>query len=307
MDIAILTSLPFNVSGGAERHVVDTASALNADIVRITPKTLLKHLNYDFYVPMDDIARTYLIHNVPHLYYTTTPRRALYDMTYISKHNLALAPARKIDQWFVKKYVKNLACISHTVRTRICKYYLRDSYVIYPPVHTEKYIYKPAENYWLSVNRVDKWKRVPLQVKTFRSMPDQRLVIVGKVYPQYTYLSAPNVTFLGEIPEPNLIQLYSKCIGLITTAIDEDFGLTPLEAMASGKPVVCTKEGGYLETVLPTCGKLVHPNKEELQSAILEVSNNPEQYREPCINRAKEFDYPVFKSRIVNLVGSLSD
>ena len=73
------------------------------------------------------------------------------------------------DQRFVRKYVENIACISHTVRNRIFKSYLRDAGVIYPPVHMDNYSCKPSEGYWLSVGRVDKWKRIPLQVESIQA------------------------------------------------------------------------------------------------------------------------------------------
>ena len=74
----------------------------------------------------------------------------------------------------------------------------------------------------------------------------------------------PNVTFLGEADENKLFELYARCKGLICTAIDEDFGLTPVEAFASGKPVIAVNEGGYRETVTPQTGILVDSNVDSI-------------------------------------------
>jgi glycosyltransferase involved in cell wall biosynthesis len=349
--IAILTGDDFSVLGGAERHIIDAAKALEADIVcpgvdnslvqtydpdkkvrfislekklpdepirQISGKWLFRRLSldYDFYIAMDDMAVEYLRKGTPHLYYMLTPRRALYDMYYpymeeISPikrpfYALSLGIFRTYDRYFVKKYVKNFAANSHNVRNRIYKTYQRDAEVIYPPVHTEKYHYRPSEGYWLSVGRVDKWKRVDLQVEAFRRMPDKKLLIVGPVYPQYQYLvdSAPNnVHFLGVVPEDRLYDLYSRCEGLIATAIDEDFGLTPVEAMASGKPVVATREGGYQESILDgKTGFLVPPDENEILKVIGKVFREPEKFEEECQNRANLFDFIMFKEKIEFLV-----
>ena len=163
-----------------------------------------------------------------------------------------------------------------------------------------------GKGYWLSVGRIDKWKRIELQIEAFRKMPDKKLFIVGKIYPQYEEVvkNAPNnVSFITNVNESTLIGLYSECEGFITTAIDEDFGITPLEAMASGKPVVATKEGGYLETIIDGhTGILVSPDVDEIVQAVNKISEDPEQYKEACEAQARRFDYIVFKEKINKLV-----
>lgn len=275
-------------------------------------------LDYDFYISTDDMSMHYLT-DKPHVYYMFTPRRAFYDMYYdvmSTKHGLKLLiysigiwMFRNHDKKFVDKHIQNIACISHNIRNRIQKTYLRDSTVVYPCIDTSKYKYKPHTDHWLSVNRVDKWKRVELQVESFRKMSDMKLIIVGTVYPgmQYIVDNAPdNVEFKGPVSEQELIDLYSECTGFITTAIDEDFGITPLEAMASGKPVVATKEGGYLETVVDgITGILVTPNVNDIVRAVKTLSYDPERYSFECRKQAHKFDYSVFKKEICSLIWSL--
>lgn len=279
---------------------------------------LFKNLNldYDFYISTDDMSMHFLTKDKLHLYYVFTPRRAFYDMYYdviSTKHGLkswvykvGIWYFRKQDQMFVKNHIKNVACISNNVRNRIRKIYLQDAKVIYPCIDNSKYYYKPNENYWLSVNRVDKWKRVDLQVEAFRQMPEKKLMIVGVIYPNLQWIvdGAPsNVEFKGIVPEQELIDLYSRCTGFITTAIDEDFGITPLEAMASGKPVIATKEGGYLETVVDGhTGILVTPIINEIIIAVNEISNNSEKYKLMCIQQALKFDYDLFRENIRDVV-----
>jgi len=257
-------------------------------------KWIYSHLkldeDYDFYIVMDDMSMCYLVNDIPHMYLMFTPNRAMYDMnTYVLDEKkgltkpiymIGLAVFRQIDKWFVRKYVKNIVGISHIVRNRIYKAYLRNADVLYPCIDVKKFNYQPHEKYWLSINRIDKWKRVELQVEAFRKLPEYNLVIAGKIYPEYEEFvkNAPdNVKFMDIVSEEGLTDLYSTCTGFLTTAIDEDFGITPLEAMASGKPVVAVREGGYMETVVDGhTGIMVSPNADEIATAIKEVSKNPD-------------------------------
>lgn len=273
-------------------------------------------LNYDAVICIDDMALRSISRDKPHLYYMLSPRRAMYDMYYYfidslplykrAAYRVVLSIFRSLDRHYVKKNVKNIAGISHTVRSRIFRTYGKNAGVLYPPVHVERYSYREPEGFWLSVGRVDKWKRVDLQIEAFRNIPGKELRIVGEVYPEYQSMveNAPsNVTFIGSVSEDELRDLYSRCEGFITTAIDEDFGLTPLEAMASGKPVVATKEGGYLETVLDGyTGRLVSPDPDAIRSAVYEIAADPEKYREHCIKRAELFSFAAFKKQARELL-----
>lgn len=269
-------------------------------------------LNYDFYISTDDMSMHFLKNNPNHLYYIFTPRRAFYDMYYDVMstktgfksliYPIGLWWFRNQDRRFVKNHIKNISCISNNVRNRVQKAYLRNASVIYPCIDCSKYHYERHEDYWLSVNRIDKWKRVDLQVEAFRKMPYKTLLIVGTVYPEMQWIvdGAPsNVIFKGTVTELELRELYSKCTGFITTAIDEDFGITPLEAMASGKPVVATKEGGYLETIINGhTGILVTPNVDEIINAVSKISSEPGEYVASCLMQAADFSYEIFKNNI---------
>ena len=103
------------------------------------------------------------------------------------------------------------------------------------------------------MNRIYPEKRIDLQFEVFRKLPEERLVIIGgyaegdhaaKYYEKLIKNIPSNVEMRGAVTEEELIDLYARCKGLICTALDEDFGLTPVEAMASGKPVVAVNEGG---------------------------------------------------------------
>jgi glycosyltransferase involved in cell wall biosynthesis len=88
--------------------------------------------------------------------------------------------------------------------------------------------------------------------------------------------------------------------------MDEDFGITPLEAMASGKPVVAVDEGGFLETVTKETGILVRSDVLSIVAAVRQISENPAQYHDACIARALEFDISVFAEQIRKKVNEMS-
>ena len=289
--VKILTSLNLNHIGGQEQWVNDII-----DATKDNPK--------DVQTITDDKALWKADLDKPHLYYLTTPRRSLYDMNYAAEwiHKPIIPFVRVADQYKIKQ-VKNIACISKTVADRIKKYYNRDATVIYPCVRCEDYISDISHGCWLSVQRIDKWKRVEMQVEAFRHMPDEKLIIVGPMYPQYEYLwdEAPdNVYFWGLANKKELKRLYSECKGVICTSINEDFGLVPLEAMASGKPVVAVNEGGYRETVVDgVTGRLVN----DIREGILHCPQNPEL----CMEQAKKFDYEIFKERLNKILEGIDE
>jgi glycosyltransferase involved in cell wall biosynthesis len=157
------------------------------------------------------------------------------------------------------------------------------------------------------VNRLYPEKRIELQVEAFRHLPDEKLIIVGGyAHGDHALHYAekigrnlpPNVSLRGEVTEAELRDLYARCRAHICTAIDEDYGLTPLEAMASGKPVVAVNDGGYRETVTEQTGILVEPNVEKIARAIQLIAKDPARYKEHCFSRAKKFDIAEFRAKI---------
>jgi glycosyltransferase involved in cell wall biosynthesis len=253
----------------------------------------------------------------PNLLYCHTPVRAFYDqresfLSSLGPVSRALASAwialhSRMDRRSMAR-VQRIVCNSRNVAGRIKKYYGRDAEVVYPPVDTSRFTYKSDDGFWLSVNRLYPEKRIDLQVKSFERMPDEKLVIVGNssagdhsaAYAKKLRASLPpNVSILSDIPEEELIDLYGRCRGLIATPADEDFGMNAIEAMASGKPVVAVREGGYLETVIDgRTGMLVDADSDSIVRAVKEVSRDPSKYREAGIEQARKFDVSVFLSRM---------
>lgn len=277
---------------------------------------------YDFFIFTGNWSHYAARKHKPNLWYCYSPTRAFYDLKdeIISRQSNRLAKLLaalwiETHKWFDQRSVKNLdhiISISSNVQWRIQKYYGRQSSIIYPPVDTSKFKFKEYGDFWLSVNRIYPEKRIELQFDLFRGMPEERLVIVGgyaegdhasRYYNELTMKMPRNVEIRNEVSEEEIIDLYARCKGLICTALDEDFGLTPLEAMASGKPVVAVNEGGFKETIVHgKTGLLVGADRDELAMAVLSVSKEPEKYRVSCVARAEEYDTQVFLKKIRSLI-----
>jgi glycosyltransferase involved in cell wall biosynthesis len=273
---------------------------------------------YDFFIFSGNWAHYAAHRHHPNMWYCHTPVRAFYDLyqvflsrlDFISRQEFRIWAhyQRRFDQQSVR-HVDTIVTNSNNVQKRIRHTYSRDAGVIYPPVDTSRFHCIEYGDFWLSVNRLYPEKRIELQIDAFRRIPDEKLVIVGGYaqgdhasgYTTQLYAQLPsNVTILGEVTEPHLLDLYARCKGLICTAMDEDFGLTPLEAMASGKPVIAVNEGGFRETVTPQTGLLVGASQDIIIDAIKSLSGNPESFKHACIERAKEFDLNIFKEKFTS-------
>jgi glycosyltransferase involved in cell wall biosynthesis len=271
---------------------------------------------YDVYILVGNWAHFASRAHHPNLYYCLTPTRSFYDLrsallARLPVHERAAARAwirvhRALDQRAVRR-VDRIVAISENVRSRVQRWYARDAEVVHPPVATSRYRFLELGNSWLSVNRLYPEKRIDLQMEIFRRLPDERLVVVGgyaKGDRTEAYVASlrppPNVTFVGEVPDGDLADLYGRCRGLLTTAIDEDFGITPVEAMAAGKVVLATDEGGYRETILPgRTGFLLPPTPEAFVSKLRALTAEDLMARaDACREQARKFDEQVFIARM---------
>lgn len=281
---------------------------------------------YDFFIIAGDWAMSGAVNNRPNLWYAHSPLNELwefrdfirknilsrwkiapYDLWVWFNQKLTLRYARSIDYWVAN---------SENTRRRIKKFYGRDATVINPPIDTTAYRWEGPHDYWLSVNRLITHKRIDVQVKAFQNLPDEKLLIVGSYeegvdqfesYKRYIEeLKPTNVEIIHWVDDEKLKELYAGCRGFITTAKDEDFGMTVIEAMAAGKPVIAAAEGGYLETVTPETGRLIENiDAKKLKSAITGIAallkKDPRHYRESCLKRAASYDTARFREKILRL------
>lgn len=221
--------------------------------------------------------------------------------------------------WQAAQRVDYFVANSENVSRRIKKFYQRESQVIYPPVEVEE-IKKATKNlkpkdYYLLVSRVVGAKGIDLAMKTARQLKF-KLKIVGEPAglrwqeKKFQKLQAKNIQFLGRVSDQQLWRLYGECKAFLALAEDEDFGITPVEAMAAGRPVIAFAGGGYLETVVE--GKTgVFFDKltvKALKKVIKKFENSHFQTIKPefCRKQAEKFSNKRFKEKIKDLVASLS-
>ncbi len=257
----------------------------------------------------------------PNLYYCHTPTRMFYDQRDAVQERLPLGRRLFASTWTTvhgawdRRAVRSCDRIvvnSENVKARVRRYYHRDADVIYPPVDTSRFRFNGLGDAWLSVNRLYPEKRIELQLEIFRRLPRERLTIVGgfshgdRAERYVASLNPPaNVTMAGEVPEATLRDLYARCRGVISTAVDEDFGMTPVEAMASGKCVLATDEGGHRETIVDgRTGFLLPPTADAFASRIASLDDTALQsMRDACIDRARQFDVAIFLAKMETALG----
>lgn len=140
---------------------------------------------------------------------------------------------------------------SETVRRRIQKYYRRDATVIYPPVDVGKFsVAERHESFYLTGGRLVPYKRFDLTVQAFtRLRMPLKVFGAGPELARLKAMAGPTVEFLGKVPDTELRTLMSKAAAFVHPQ-EEDFGITPVESMASGRPVIAFHKGGAAETVV---------------------------------------------------------
>ena len=249
-----------------------------------------------------------------HICYCNTPMRYIWDQYdeyfgkgragLVTRTAMALA-APYLRRWDVRtcNRVHHFIANSHNVAERISRIYHRTSDVIYPPVSTDKFtVSETDDGYYLIVSALVPYKRVDLAIEAFNKYGEKLLVVgSGPEREKLEKRANKNIEFLGWQSDENLAHLYEGCRALIFPGV-EDFGIVPLEAMASGKPVVAYGEGGALETVVadgssPTGVFFDESTVEALMTSVKSLSKlkiDPFAVR----RHAEKFDREIFKQHM---------
>lgn len=251
-----------------------------------------------------------------HICYCHTPMRFVWDWTHeyarennyesglrsiagrLVTHYLRLWDQASVDR--VDRWVAN----SQNVANRITKYYRQNSTVIYPPVTaaTETNSEQPTdEPYFLIVSRLSAYKKLDLAIEAAARLHTP-LVIIGKGSDQARLevlaqsLDAP-VAFLGYQEDSVIAQYYAHCRAFLFPG-EDDFGITPVEAMAYGKPVIAYGKGGVLETVVDGKTGILfsEPTVESLVAGMEEFMNKEASFKvDECRKQAAQFSSDAFK------------
>jgi glycosyltransferase involved in cell wall biosynthesis len=206
--------------------------------------------------------------------------------------------ARRVDHFIAN---------SRVTARRIRKRYGRESTIINPPVDTTQYSPlppgTPPDDYYLIVSRLHPYKRVDLAVEAFTKLGlPLKIAGSGRQEEELRSKAGRNVEFLGRVPDEELRDLYARCRAFIFPG-EEDFGLAPIEAQASGRPVIAYGGGGALETVIEgVTGEFF--GEKSAESLAGTVSRfDPSRYDPRAIRtHAERFDKEVFKARISTFI-----
>ena len=255
--------------------------------------------------------------NACHICYCYTPMRYVWDYKhYIEKENfsrtvLGILPyvIRKLKKWDIETInrVDHYIAISDHIKDRIKKCYKRDSTVIYPPVDVKNFkISNKIENYFLIVSRLNAYKNIDLAIEAFNDL-GLNLKIAGTGPHKKTLegmVKNKNIEFLGRLSDAELVEVYNRCQAYIFPG-KEDFGITPVEAQASGRPVIAYAGGGALETVIDgVTGLFFKENtKGSLIDAIKKFLKMEDNFRSSkIVENASRFDTDIFKKNIIEFI-----
>src|SRR5690606_19548897 len=256
-----------------------------------------------------------------HICYIHSPVRYAWDLQhqYLMQSGLNKGLKNWIARWSLH-YIRNFdarsslgvnAFIANSefIARRVQKCYRRPAEVVYPPVNITGFIPQPdKQDFYVAASRMVPYKRMDLIAQAFRQMPERKLVIIGdgpdldKV--RAVAAGASNITVTGCLPFPQM-RHYEQQAKAFVFAAEEDFGITPVEAMACGTPVIAYGKGGALETVVDGRTGFFFPQQtpESLIQAVEHFEQQGHSIRpEHCREQAEHFSIELFRERFSRAV-----
>jgi len=203
---------------------------------------------------------------------------------------------------------------SQNIAAKIERFYGRRSKVIYPPVEVGRFhVSRDVQSFYLIVSALVPYKRIDLAIDAFNAIRlPLKIVGTGPLRRSLEQRAERNVEFLGWLDDVKVAELYSSCQALIFPG-EEDFGIVPLEAQASGRPVIAFKRGGLLETVIgveesssgdnPTGVFFSEQNAESLIAAVRLFERSRHRFQPSLIRaHAQQFGRERFKQEIAEYI-----
>ena len=299
-DIFTLFCDPANLSPEVRSHKI-TASFLDPlrrwhrSLLPLMPMALesLDLRGYDLVISSESGPAKGVIasSDTRHICYCHTPMRYLWDLYPAYRNEWTRARWKRAVMTPLANYLRlwdyasaarvdEFIANSRNVQTRIWKTYRRESMVIHPPVDVDSFYWRPPDDYFLIVSELVPYKRIDSAVRCF-ARSGRRLKIAGggPECARLRAMAAPNIEFPGRVSDGELRELYARCRAFLLPG-EEDFGITPVEAMASGKPVIAYGRGGALETV-PSFGGIFYsePDAGAMEAAIARFEELEPQFR----------------------------
>lgn len=251
-----------------------------------------------------------------HICYCHTPMRWCWNYNeYVEREQLG-GMARRILPFFVSwlrvwdqttaMRVDHFIANSPVIAERIQKYYRRESVVIPPPVEASRFPFDPATqlgNYFLSMGRLAPYKRVDLAIQACNRLGLPLVVIgSGRDEKQLKAMAGPTIRFLGRLSDAEVLPYLAQCRAFLFPG-EEDFGITPLEVQASGRPVIAYGAGGALASVVDgVTGRFFYEQTAESLAGVLAAFDDRQYHPQTIRNHALEFDKPRFQRRVLQFI-----
>src|SRR5207248_6362442 len=184
--------------------------------------------------------------------------------------------------------------------------YLLEAVVISPAVEAQHFSFNPetqTEDYFLIVSRLVTYKRIDLAIEACNKL-HLPLVIVGsgRDLERLKKMAGPTIRFLGRLSDKEVLYYYTHCRAFLFPS-EEDFGITPLEAQASGRPVIAYSAGGALASVIDgVTGTFFKEQTVESLASVLEAFDEHRFDTQTMRNHALDFDMPRFHRRILQFI-----
>ncbi len=252
--------------------------------------------------------------NTLHICYLLTPTRFIwthftdyFKNPYLKTLGLPFVSAMRIWDQFVSRRPDKYVAISQTVAKRIEKYYNISPLIVYPGVDADSYrplnMQKKSGKYFLIVSRLVSYKRIDIAIEACNALQIPLVIIgKGKDYNALHSRAGRTILFVHSLTDDELISYYQNCRALIFPQ-EEDFGLTAVEALACGKPVIAFRSGGALEIISEgLTGEFFSPQTAEALIEVLKHFDEKKYAASACRNRSLRFSKNLFVKEFSQLV-----